>query len=89
MGTAMEKISIRLPGELALWVREKVGRGEYGSHSEVVRAAMRQLLERDRWLGALDSAIAEGLADAQAERLRRVAAARKHLQRRLGKHRIR
>lgn len=78
-----EKLSITLPAEMARLIREKVSRGEYGSNSEVIRAALRGLLEQDRRLLALDTAIARGIADAEAGRVHSVAAARKTLRNRL------
>ena len=78
-----EKLSITLPAEMARLIREKVSSGEYGSNSEVIRAALRGLLEQDRRLAALDVAIARGVADAEAGRAHSVAAARKTLRKRL------
>lgn len=80
-----EKLSITLPAEMARLIREKVSRGEYGSNSEVIRAALRLLLEQDRRLMALDAAIACGVADAEAGRVNSVAAARKVLRQRVGR----
>ena len=80
-----EKLSITLPAEMARLIREKVSRGEYGSNSEVIRAALRGLLEQDRRLLALDAAIARGVEDAEAGRVHSVAAARKSLRQRLGR----
>lgn len=85
-----EKLSITLPAEMARLIREKVSRGEYGSNSEVIRAALRGLLEQDRRLAALDGAIARGVADAEAGRVHSIAAARKTLRKGLaGKGRAR
>jgi antitoxin ParD1/3/4 len=64
-----EKLSITLPPEMARMIREKVSSGAYGSNSEVIREALRGWLERDRRLAALDSAIARGVADAEAGRV--------------------
>lgn len=64
-----EKLSITLPAEMARMIREKVSSGAYGSNSEVIREALRGWLERDRRLAALDTAIAHGLADAEAGRV--------------------
>jgi antitoxin ParD1/3/4 len=67
-----EKMSITLPPEMARVIREKVSSGAYGSNSEVIREALRGWLERDRRLAALDSAIARGVADAEAGRVHEV-----------------
>jgi antitoxin ParD1/3/4 len=45
-------------------IRTKVASGAYGSNSEVIRDALRGWLERDRRFTALDTAIANGIADA-------------------------
>ena len=63
-----EKLSITLPPEMARMIREKVNSGAYGSNSEVIREALRSWMDRDRRLAALDSAIARGVADAEAGR---------------------
>ncbi|HET9391751.1 MAG TPA: type II toxin-antitoxin system ParD family antitoxin [Steroidobacteraceae bacterium] len=41
-------MSITLPNELALAVKEKVASGEYASESEVIRDGLRVLMARDR-----------------------------------------
>jgi antitoxin ParD1/3/4 len=64
-----EKLSITLPSEMARMIREKVSSGAYSSNSEVIREALRGWLDRDRRLAALDSAIARGVADAEAGRV--------------------
>lgn len=52
--SAVEKRTISLPGEQAAFVDAKVASGDYASVSEVVRAGLRALKERDeaveRWL---------------------------------------
>jgi antitoxin ParD1/3/4 len=80
-----EKLSITLPAEMVRVIREKVASGAYGSNSEVIRDALRGWLERDRRLAALDTAIATGIADAEAGRVQPVGAVRKNLRVRLGK----
>jgi antitoxin ParD1/3/4 len=80
-----EKLSITLPAEMVRVIREKVASGAYGSNSEVIRDALRGWLERDRRLAALDSAITNGIADAEAGRVQRIDAVRTDLQVRLGK----
>jgi antitoxin ParD1/3/4 len=67
-----EKLSITLPPEMARMIREKVSSGAYSSNSEVIREALRGWLDRDRRLTALDSAIARGVADAEARRVHEI-----------------
>jgi putative addiction module CopG family antidote len=43
-----QQMSITLPNELAVAVREKVASGEYASESEVIRDGLRVLIARDR-----------------------------------------
>ena len=74
-----EKLSITLPPEMASFIRQKVNSGLYGSNSEIIREAMRGLMERERRLELLDGAIAMGLADAEAGRLQEIEAVRHEL----------
>ncbi len=60
-----EKLSITLPAEMANFIRQKVASGLYGSNSEIIREAVRVLMERERRLEWLDTAIARGVADAE------------------------
>jgi len=76
-----EKLSITLPAEMVRVIREKVASGAYGSNSEVIRDALRGWLERDRRLAALDTAIANGIADAEAGRVQPIETVRKDLRR--------
>jgi antitoxin ParD1/3/4 len=62
---AAEKLSITLPAEMVRVIREKVSSGVYGSNSEIIREALRGWMERERRLGMLDAAIAQGIADAE------------------------
>ena len=80
-----EKLSITLPAEMVRVIREKVASGAYASNSEVIRDALRGWLERDRRLAALDTAIANGIADAEAGRVQPIETVRKDLRTRLGK----
>jgi antitoxin ParD1/3/4 len=80
-----EKLSITLPAEMVRVIREKVASGAYGSNSEVIRDALRGWLERDRRLAVLDTAIANGIADAEAGRVQPIETVRKDLRTRLGK----
>jgi antitoxin ParD1/3/4 len=66
---AAEKLSITLPSEMANFIRQKVDSGLYGSNSEIIREALRGMMERERRLERLDSAIARGVADAEAGRV--------------------
>jgi len=74
-----EKLSITLPPEMASFIRQKVESGLYGSNSEIIREAMRGLMERERRLERLDGAIALGLADAEAGRVQEIKAVRREL----------
>jgi antitoxin ParD1/3/4 len=80
-----EKLSITLPAEMVRVIREKVASGAYGSNSEVIRDALRGWLERDRRLAALDTAVANGIADAESGRVQPIDAVRADLRVRLGK----
>jgi antitoxin ParD1/3/4 len=64
-----EKLSITLPPEMASFIRQKVNSGLYGSNSEIIREALRGMMDRDRRLERLDTAIAQGVADADAGRV--------------------
>jgi antitoxin ParD1/3/4 len=64
-----EKLSITVPPEMATFIRKKVESGLYSSNSEIIREAMRGMMERDRRLKQLDSAIARGIADAEEGRV--------------------
>jgi antitoxin ParD1/3/4 len=64
-----EKLSITLPPEMASFIRQKVNSGLYGSNSEIIREALRAMMDRDRRLERLDIAIAQGVADAEAGRV--------------------
>ena len=79
-----EKLSITLPSEMADFIRQKVDSGLYGSNSEIIREALRGMIERDRRLEQLDAAIARGLADAEAGRVQDIDTVRAELRRRAG-----
>lgn len=74
-----EKLSITLPAEMVRLIREKVDRGAYASNSEVIREAMRGWMERETRLAALDAAISNGVADAQAGRVQELETVRQEL----------
>lgn len=59
--------SIALGEHFATFVEEQVSRGRYGNASEVVRAGLRLLEEREAKLKALRVAIEEGLESGPAE----------------------
>jgi antitoxin ParD1/3/4 len=79
-----EKLSITLPAEMADFVRRKVASGLYESNSEIIREALRGLIERDKRLEVLDGAIARGLADADAGRVSDLEEVRAELRDRFG-----
>jgi len=54
---------------MAIFIRQKVESGLCGSNSEIIREALRGLIERERRLERLDGAIALGFADAEAGRV--------------------
>lgn len=63
-------ISVDLGRTLEAFVDELLGSGRYNSKSEVLREGVRLIQERERRLTALDGAIARGLADADAGRVK-------------------
>jgi antitoxin ParD1/3/4 len=64
-----EKLSITVPPEMATFIRQKVESGLYSSNSEIIREALRSMMERDRRIERLDTAIAKGIADAEEGRV--------------------
>lgn len=77
-------ISADLGRQLEVFVKRLVDAGRYGSKSEVLREGVRLLQDREARLAALDAAIARGLADADAGRVK---PAGKALDRLAGKYR--
>ena len=59
--------SVTLGEHFAAFVEEQVSNGRYGNASEVVRAGLRLLEEREAKLRALRTAIDEGLKSGPAE----------------------
>jgi len=55
---------------LEAFVTEMVRNGRYGSRSEVIREGVRLVEEREKRLALLDAALAEGLADVEAGRVK-------------------
>jgi antitoxin ParD1/3/4 len=60
--------SVDLGPKLEAVVDELVSRGRYNSKSEVLREGVRLVQEREKRLAALDAAIEQGIADANAGR---------------------
>ncbi|MFS8980890.1 type II toxin-antitoxin system ParD family antitoxin [Cupriavidus necator] len=61
-------ISADLGQQLERYVTELVASGRYGSKSEVLREGVRLIQDREAQLMALDAALAQSLADADAGR---------------------
>jgi len=57
-------------GNLEAVVTQLVESGRYNSKSEVLREGVRLVEEREKRLAALDAALARGLADVEAGRVR-------------------
>jgi antitoxin ParD1/3/4 len=68
--SAVAKRTISLPSEQAAFVDAKVASGDYASASEVVRAGLRALKERDeaveRWLSGEVAPVYDAMAAAPA-----------------------
>jgi antitoxin ParD1/3/4 len=73
----------RRPGSSPNLSGSRLGFAAYGSHSEVIREALRGWLERDRRLAALDGAVARGVADTEAVRVQNIEPVRTELRQRL------
>ncbi|WP_207101132.1 type II toxin-antitoxin system ParD family antitoxin [Paracoccus shandongensis] len=63
-------LSAELGPKLEGYVAKLVESGRYNSKSEVVREGIRLIQERETRLAVLDQALARGLADADAGRVR-------------------
>jgi antitoxin ParD1/3/4 len=63
-------ISVELGGPLEQFVDDLVRDGRYGSKSEILREGVRLIQEREAKLAALDAALAVGIADAEAGRVK-------------------
>lgn len=63
-------LSAELGPKLESYVAELVESGRYNSKSEVVREGIRLIQEREMRLAVLDQALARGMADADAGRVR-------------------
>ncbi len=64
--------SVDLGSKLEKFVAGLIKSGRYNSKSEVLREGVRLIHERETRLAALDAAIARGIADAEAGRVRPV-----------------
>lgn len=62
--------SANLGQHLEDYVSELVATGRYGSRSEVLREGVRLIEEREKRLAVLDAALARGIADAEAGRVK-------------------
>jgi antitoxin ParD1/3/4 len=65
-------ISVDLGRQLERFIAKLVSSGRYNSKSEVLREGVRLIQERESRLAALDAAIARGIADAEAGRVKPV-----------------
>lgn len=66
--------SANLGSRLEQYVAALVKTGRYHSRSEVLREGVRLVEEREKRLAALDAALARGLADAEAGRVKPIGA---------------
>jgi antitoxin ParD1/3/4 len=64
--------SVDLGNKLEKFVAGLVKSGRYNSKSEVLREGVRLLQERETRLAVLDAALARGIADAEAGRVRSI-----------------
>jgi antitoxin ParD1/3/4 len=62
--------SVDLGAQLEKFVNSLIKSGRYNSKSEVLREGVRLIQERENRLAALDAAIARGLRDVEAGRLK-------------------
>lgn len=63
-------ISAELGKPLENYIQKLVETGRYNSKSEVLREGVRLIQDRETRLAALDSSIARGLYDVEAERIK-------------------
>lgn len=63
-------ISADLGTQLESFVQKLVAAGRYHSKSEVLREGVRLIQDRETKLAALDAAVAQGLEDVEAGRMR-------------------
>lgn len=62
-------MNVHLTPELKKMVEQEVASGQYASASEVVREALRLLLEERQWRAQVRRKVADGVAEAKAGRL--------------------
>jgi antitoxin ParD1/3/4 len=78
--TTLERLTITMPAEMAVTIKQAVEGGEYASTSEVVREALREWNARRQLmldeLSALKADIDKGLADVAAGRVKKFDAER-------------
>lgn len=88
MATPTGQMTVTLTRELEQYVRDKVREGAFATPSEYIRDLVREryLAERDQAarLRALDAALAQGIADAEAGRVVPVGEAFARIRARLG-----
>lgn len=75
MSTALERLTITMPPEMAMTIRQAVEDGAYASTSEVIREALREWNTRRQLmlkeLAELKTEIDQGLADVAAGRVKK------------------
>jgi len=81
---SLMSMNVHLSPELKEFVEGEVATGRYSSASEVIREALRLLLDERRWREDVRSKIASGLAQAKAGKLIDGETAAKRLRKRIG-----
>jgi antitoxin ParD1/3/4 len=76
--------SVNLGEKLESVVDALVGRGRFGSRSEVLREGVRLVHEREEWLRMVEEAIDRGLDDANAGRVTDLDTVRAEMRERYG-----
>lgn len=75
MSAALERLTITMPPEMAMSIRQAVDDGSYASTSEVIREALREWNTRRQLmlteLAELKAEIDQGLADVAAGRVKK------------------
>lgn len=69
----MATMNVSVPDLMRDWVQAQIEGGKYASVSDYVRDLIRrdqgEISARERWLEALDAAVAQGVTDADAGRV--------------------